>query len=226
MTKSSGPVKLNEEEDKLASEVRADLERILGRVRSSNRWVGDEIDEMGDKAHRLHMALKKRGIDVRHHKYMVENRSIGTDHPKFYRHVHPVEDLLKFLDDTSANDDPEDQTIGHKFTIDVHSRRWGHKDRYDVTRTESGWIFSHFNEIPTDTDGRVEGREGSGFFDILDHDSINYPEELPGYLDWLWRQAEEQGLTHEQVQEALTQLADWINVVEIESPGGVFSGYK
>ena len=75
-------------------------------------------------------------------------------------------------------------------------------------------------------DGRVGGKPGTGLFNILDHDFINYPEELPGYLKWLWERAAEDGLAHEQVQEALTMLADWVSLVEKNSPTGVFQGYK
>jgi hypothetical protein len=37
---------------------------------------------------------------------MIKNRQSQPDEPHFYMHYHPIEDLLKFLDDPHANDDP------------------------------------------------------------------------------------------------------------------------
>jgi hypothetical protein len=157
---------------------------------------------------------------------MLKNRGMPPTHPDFYKHVHPVEDLLRFIGNEHANDDPVDATIGHEFTFEVFCRRWGHPDRYRVKRTASGWIFGYMQELPTGRDGRVAGKNGTGLFHLLDHDSINYPEELPGYFEWLWEQAAERGLTHDGVQEAVSQLAEWVSLCERESPAGVFAGYK
>jgi hypothetical protein len=55
---------------------------------------------------------------------------------------------------------------------------------------------------------------------------INYPEELPGYFAWLWKQAAEQGLSHEDVQLALKQLADWVSLCEKNTPKGLFRDWK
>lgn len=43
---------------------------------------------------------------------MLENRGVPVEDIEFYNHIHPVDDLLKFIDDINANDDPEDTTIG------------------------------------------------------------------------------------------------------------------
>ena len=174
--------------------------------------------KMAGAAHELHLSLDPK---PKHHRYMISNRDLLPEDPEFYDHIHPVEDLLDYLDDIHANDDPEDQTIGAKFTFKVYSRRWGHKDNYTLTRTEMGW----------DTDFMSSGGKGDksanpGLFNALNHDSVNYPEALPGYLEWLWEQAKEQGLSQEEVQNALNDLAEWISICESNSPQGIFEVYK
>jgi integron cassette protein len=221
-----GPVCLTPEQAALKDRLRVALDEIIGKIHSNARLSPGEIDRLGETAAELHQSLEASGVSVRHHKYMVENRRLKPDDPEFYKHVHPVEDLLKFIAEQSANDDPEDQTLNIKFNFEVFGRRWGHTDTYKLTRTKSGWIVAHMQEVTAGRDGRVGGKPGTGLFNLLDHDSINYPEELPGYLEWLWERAAEDGLSREQVQEALTMLANWVSLVEKNSPTGVFQGYK
>lgn len=96
---------------------------------------------MAETAHELHMSLKSSGYEPKHHKYMLENRGVSVEDMEFYNHIHPVDDLLKFIDDVNADDDPEDTTIGEKFTLRIYTRRWGHYDHYSMTRTKNGWNF-------------------------------------------------------------------------------------
>jgi hypothetical protein len=57
-------------------------------------------------------------------------------------------------------------------------------------------------------------------------DSIQYPVGLEGWMEWLWNQASEKGLTQPQVQAALQELADWVSHTEQNVPsGGVWKGY-
>ena len=60
------------------------------------------------------------------------------------------------------------------------------------------------------------------------NDSVNYPEALGGYLEYLWDQASEDGagISAEEVQAALDLLGEWLAVVERSSPSGLFRGYK
>jgi hypothetical protein len=60
----------------------------------------------------------------------------------------------------------------------------------------------------------------------LDHDSINYPAALGGYMDYLWRQAEVGSWTEKKIQPKLNILGRWITKVELASPKGIFAGYK
>lgn len=105
--------------------------------------------------------------------------------------------------------------------LEVYSRRWGHPDKYHVDRTATGWRIDHLS-ITGDCD-----KEGKPYlFENLDHDSIDYPAGLGGYLAFLWDQAEAQKMTDAQIQERLEELGQWIQTVEQHAPQGIWSDYK
>ena len=216
-------IQLNATEQPLRAEIKERVEKARkafdeGRIGDE---VGEWIMEAGECAHQLHMLLKDRGHEPKHHAYMVKNRELQPADPEFYMHFHPLEDLLKFLDDEHANDDPEDQTIGAIFTFRVFSNRWGHDDTYQVQRTEDGWNITHIAiGGPCDKEGRPF------LFENFRQDSVHYPEGLGGWMERLWKQAAEEGLRQAEVQTALQQLADWVSNTEKNVPtGDVWKGY-
>jgi len=216
-------IELNPNERLLRGEIEQRMEKA--RKAFAEPRADDEMTkwilEAGERAHRLHVSLKDRGLEPRHHAYMIKNRGLPPDAPEFYLHFHPIEDLLKFLDDEHANDDPEDTTIGSDFTFRVFSNRWGHDDTYNVKRTGDGWTITHIAiGGPCDRGGRPF------LFENFRQDSIHYPEGLDGWMEWLWNQAASQGLTQQQVQEALQRLADWVSTTERNVPtGSVWESY-
>ena len=221
------PVELLEHERVLRDGIRDHLDVIKRRIKSHDVSgdLRELIAEMGALAHELHESLRQRDseLEPRHHKYMVRNRGMQPRNPRFYEHVHPVEDLLKFIQDRDANVDPADQTIGVEFTFSVFSRRWGHDDTYQITRTAEGWEIHHMS-----IGGPCNKRGEPALYSNFRQDSINYPEALPGYLEYLWDEASDDGsgLSAEEVQAALDALAAWVSVTEKESPGGLFRAYK
>ena len=158
--------------------------------------------EMAETAHELHMSLKDSGYEPKHHKYMLENRGVPVEDIEFYNHIHPVDDLLKFIDDINANDDPEDTTIGEKFTLRIYTRRWGHYDNYS---------------------GECEKDGSPNLFIALKHDSVCYPKQIGEFFEYLWEQASE-GLTAQEVQECFDMLGEWISSCEMNTPRGIFEG--
>lgn len=105
--------------------------------------------------------------------------------------------------------------------LKVFTRRWGHDDVYRVERTATGWHIDHI-AIGGDCD-----KTGAPYlFENLDHDSVNYPEDLGQYMEFLWNKAEELGMSDEQIQEQLDDLGRWISESERGSPGGIFKEYK
>lgn len=220
------PIALQGDEGPLADDIQERLQSILEKLRSRDAIDRSEIQEMAELAHKLHMLLTGRGLAPKHHKHMLKNRGVSPEEVEFYNHVHSVEDLLRFISNPHANDDPVDSTLGDQFEFRVYSRRWQHEDSYTVTRTPSGWTFQHVDEVSAGRDGRVGRKAGTGLFQLLDNDSINYPQELPGYFEWLWERAADSGLDHEEVQRAVTDLAEWTSHCEKKSPRGVFERYK
>lgn len=171
------------------------------------------MERMSSLSHELHMQLEPK---PKHHNYMIENRGYSPEDPEFYKHVHAVEDLLKYLDDSSANDDPEDVTLDITFEMNIYSRRWGHKDRLEITRNKQGWFVSRISQ------------EGQGGLDaepilshVLKHDSISFPRNLANIMEDIWIRAEVEGLSTTEVQSMLNQVADWINIVEMNYPKNI-----
>jgi hypothetical protein len=153
---------------------------------------------------------------------MIKNRGCSPDAPEFYNHIHPIEDLLAFMDDPHANDDPKDSTIGHDFTLPVYTRILQHEDIYNLKRTDSGWHIDNLSIA-----GNCDKSGNPFLFENLNHDSVNYPDELSVYMEWLWEQAAEKGLSHEQVQNALNELGKWISICEENSPNGeIWEAFK
>lgn len=216
-------LELTNEESHLQREIQRLLEEYHQQSYGDPRIRGI-LEKMADLSHALHLSLKGRGVEPRHTKSMRENRGrhgIGPESRDFYLHVHPVEDLMKFVDNTEANRDPEDQTLGLEFRLTVYSRRWSHTDDYTLVRTATGWRLSC-----SMYGGECDKSGAPLLYKTLDHDSINYPEELGGYLGYLWEQAAEQGLSKEDVQTAFDALGEWVQHCEQHSPAGIFSSFK
>ncbi|WP_139489915.1 hypothetical protein [Brevibacillus dissolubilis] len=168
------------------------------------------FNKMKIAAHELHMQLTPK---PKHHEYMIKNRRMQPEDPEFYNHIHPVEDLLEYLEDTSANDDPIDQTIGDEFEFRIYSNRWGHHDLYRLTRTENGWYINHLSY--RGEDGLYDNKV---LYASLRHDSISFPTNVDSYLASIWEIAKIEGLTHNEVQEMLNRVADWISQTEMNAP--------
>ena len=183
--------------------------------------AGALLTPMGSKANQLHEALSAAGHPPKHTSVMLENRGVSPDNAEFYEHIHPVEDLIAFVHDPSANADPIDHTMNATFQFRVYSLRWGHHDTYQVTRTPSGWRVDHLA-----INGDCDKTGHPVLFANLRQDTIAYPARLGSWFEFLWDRARDEGLTHDQVQHALNQLAEWVSVTEKASPGdGALYGY-
>ncbi len=216
-------IELTENEKNLHEEIDKQLDTVYEMLKNyrMDKEVQRLIEKMGNNAHELHMSLKNHNHEPQHHEYMLKNRGVKPEDPQFYMHVHPVEDLLKFIADQNANDDPKDQTIDQDFEFRVYSRRWGHEDTFIIRRTTEGWDVLPFSR------GGPCSKGGQPFlFEKLNQDFIQYPYDLEGWLEWLWEQAASRGLSKSEVQMALNELADWVICTEKSSPsGGIWEEY-
>lgn len=211
-------VQLNPKQEKMKMQIQELFDEAMGYFAGrssdipSNR-MEEIIRIMGELSHELHMQLEPK---PKHHKYMIQNSGMEPENPEFYYQIHAIEDLLKYLEDSNANNDPEDITLNENFDFKVYTRRWGHYDLYNVTRNEKGWFISHLSH---------KGQGGKNADPILSyilrHDSVSYPQNLPSIMEDIWVRAEEEGLTKEEVQNMLDQVAEWISVVERNYPDNI-----
>lgn len=217
-------VKLNINEKELYEELNVRVPKLRNKIIHREINHDDyrkELQELSKIAHELHMSLKKSNNEPKHHGYMIENRGMDSCNPEFYYHLHPLEDLIRFINDVDANNDPEDITLNETFEVEYFTRRWGHNDTLKLKRINDGW------EVSSITGTVICDKSGlPAIKDELEHDSVNYPSDLFGYIEYLWEIAESKGLTKEVVQESLTELFKWVSDVETSSPSGVFDGYK
>jgi len=205
--------------------LREKLESILQRLHAFPDGKENELDllaRLAEAGHELHVSLTASGHEPKHHAYMIKNRGVLPEHESFYRHPHAAQDLIKFMDDPCANDDPVDTTVGDAFRFSIYVRRWQRYDTYRVIRTDSGWHISYLG-IGGDCD-----RSGWPYlYQNLEQDNVDYPKDLPGYIAYLWDQANKRGASAEQIQGGWDKLAEWVTVCEENAPAtGVLKGYK
>lgn len=211
-------IELNEEEQRLKIEITQRVEELREKFRSSDddsNTLGI-IKENAKLCHDLHNKLKERGHEPKHHKYMIENRGVSPDKLGFYEHFHPQEDLVKFLNDPNANDDPEDITLGEEFTFTFYTNRWRHDETLKMIRNDNGWYVSFIG-----IEGQCDKSGDPYLYKNLKHELVSYPRRLSGYISSIWERAERDGLTKEQVQEMLNRVGEWVSLTEKHSPDGI-----
>ncbi|WP_340028002.1 hypothetical protein MHB71_25650 [Paenibacillus sp. FSL H7-0940] len=195
-------------------QLRNTIEKNLLITKKWNEMDREIIDEafleMKVAAHQLHQQLTPK---PKHHRYMIENRGLQPEDPEFYNHIHPVEDLLKYLDNISANDDPIDHTLGQTFDFNIYTSRWGHYDRYQITRNAEGWFLkalSYQGQCAMNGEGEL--------IRALEHDGVAYPRNFGSFLYSIWYRAQDEGLTYDEVKLMLDELSEWISQTEKTAP--------
>lgn len=204
-------IELTEEQQQLRERIEDNLAITKLGNEYSTEEIKDAFEKMKKAAHELHMQLEPKPT---HHRQMIENRMMEPTDPEFYNHIHPVEDLLAYLDDTSANDDPEDITMNNEFRMEIYSNRWGHYDTYLLRRVAKGWHVEHLSYSGVD---ELEG-DMEVLTSAMRHDNISYPSSIDYYMRSVWMRAKDEGLNHEQVQDYLNQIGEWISSTEKYSP--------
>lgn len=135
---------------------------------------------------------------------------------KFYDHYHMLEDLYWFITDNPNKKRIDsylgDINLGKEFEFQVYSRRWGHYDRYLVSRTLDGWNVKFLM-----TGGKGD-KEGSAIIYCLRHDSINYPTHIGSFFEEIWEFADSKEVAVDKVANLMQQLAKWISTTEMGTP--------
>ena len=192
----------------LYNEAMSYLDGVKSKIPSDR--MNEILSQLNTLSHKLHIQLDP---EPKHHEYMIKNRGMSPSDPNFYNHIQAVQDLLEYLEDVNANDDPEDITLNEEFDFKIYTRRWGHYDFYKMIRNEKGWHISFMSH---------EGQAGKNADPVLSymlrHDGISYPQNLSDIMEDIWIRAKIEGLTKQQVQEMLDTVSSWIEVVERNFP--------
>lgn len=129
--------------------------------------------------------------------------------------------IIENLGDNSV--DELDNTLNKKFSINIYPRKSNNKLNIQLKKTATGWsIYNPIFEAWLETDKYCTNH----FFSILNGSSINYPEDLSGYLKWLWEISTVYNLTEQEVSNEFDELSKWINLCNDYSPNTKLGGYK
>jgi len=159
------------------------------------------LKELAPKACELHMSLKIHGHEPIYNSFILKNREVSTTETAFFDHIHPIEDLLSFIQNPEANDGQ----AGANFVFPVYvSGRRRYID-YDVICTQSGWMTG------TGEDRRCEQLEALGRL------NVSYPNTVGTMLEET-RKAALEGITRQEIQDALNAIAQWISKCEKTKP--------
>lgn len=214
-------VELSAEQSELKNRIQSKLEEILHflslsreeRQVQSYRHIEQVYDEMGIAAHSLYLSLNPK---PKHLKKTVRLRKMTPGDPQFYQHIRPVQELLNYLNNQQANDEPCDQTLGETFYLNVFTRKWGKSDRYTLIRNEEGWLVRHSSQT------EQGGRDAEPILSyVLRYDQVSYPRNLSTIMEDIWYRAAEEGLPCEKVQAMLNEVADWITMTEQNYPSHI-----
>lgn len=210
-------IKLTDEEQSLRNQIRDLLDTLWKDCKERSRRPHEDVIEdqerLGKFGCQLHQKLAARDFEPLHHRYMYKNRGVPTSDPTFYAHIHPSEDLLKYIENPAANADAPDLTIGVEFELSVYTNRWGHDDIYKLKRTRRGWDILAGPAIS----GKSKKSGYPILFKGLKHDSVSYPVDLKYHIESIWERACA-GATHEKVQNEFDRISKWLRVCEQSAP--------
>lgn len=151
--------------------------------------------------------------------YLIENSRIYPSDINFFNHIHMIEDLADLLSKPIIYSKKGDINLYQKMRFEVYTNRWGHFDTYHIARSFDGWIFYGFGFNETAQNITNCDKNGNGaLIRALEHDSINYPKNLPFALEHLWQRADEDDMNINDLSGYIADLADWISNTEKSKP--------
>lgn len=198
----------------LALKVTEEYKEAKGRIL---KWNFDAENEENND---LWKKLVQDSVDLHeliqpiHSSRMINARECFPDEDtnEFYNHFDSIKDLLNFIANPKCNNEPIDQTLGIEFKFTVYSRRWGHSDTYRITRNAKGWYVEHLF-----LKGQCDQSGCPYLFDILEHDSINYPKSLTKFMNSIWEYGA-MGYPKEVISKKINKIAEWISICEKYTP--------
>ena len=114
------------------------------------------------------------------------------------------------------------------FKMDIYTPRWGHTDEYVIGLEQDKMLFKHGGSLhPPAVVTYVENRDPTWdskakFFAPLNNDSIYPSHAFPDALEYLWLQARNTAMDHDQIQAELDAMAEFINASTKAKPQTAF----
>ncbi|SDC30722.1 MULTISPECIES: hypothetical protein [unclassified Candidatus Frackibacter] len=184
------------------------LEKNLRKHTDQDKWekAYNSLLELSKKLHWKYVPVYSEDI--------MRNRGcVPEDNlEKYYDHYHALEDLYLVMIGKKQkwNSTKGDCNVDKVMKFKVFTSRWGHDDIYSIKRTIYGWEVQHIS---------INGyslKNGEGvLLSNLDHDGIFYPREgVKHAFEVLWKRADSNEMSIEDLQKSLQEIGDWISDVE------------
>ncbi len=201
--------KLNNSPEEV-NEMKSKFIRIFEELRDTKKYVSKDAISLAEKIH--------WNILPEYEEYIIVNSEIypNKDTKEYYNCYHTLEDLYNEIKGKGKkiNSLKGDINLGIDIHVEVYTRRWGHTDSYTITRTIDGWDVSFYQKI-------TGGKEGEALIKTLDHDYVNYPNELGTFMMHLWNRADRDEMSVEELSRHLNDIVEWINICEKNTPEGI-----
>ncbi len=98
---------------------------------------------------------------------------------------------------------------------------WGHIDRYKISKTDNGWYVANIS-----INGECDKTGEPYLFENFRQDSIDYSQDLGGYMEFLWDKSTSENMSENEIQKQLDLIGKWLQTDQKASPGGIFCEYN
>ena len=163
------------------------------------------LREAAPKAYELHESLKMHGYCPKYHSYILKNSTASANDESFFHHIHPIEDLLAFIQNPYANNEQKDYGIGTEFIFPIYVCKLRKYLRYTLIYGETDWMVNSGDS------------EFYDLFEALDSEGVSYPISTGSFLKGIWNAAAEH-TARKDIQQALCAIAEWISLCEKNKP--------
>lgn len=143
---------------------------------------------------------------------------------KLVTYSQALKEFIDYLNDKGNNViDENDNTLGKEFNIDIQNRKFNENLNINIIKTKNGWrIYNSERNIKRRCDKFCR----DGLYNLLDNFAVSYPNDLDGYLKWLWEASTVFNYTEQEVCEEFKEISKWINLCNEYSPNTLLGGYK
>lgn len=99
------------------------------------------------------------------------------------------------------------------YSFKYWTNRWKSVTTVHLTHTPEGWHLGAMAHT-----GNCDKSGAPNVFSNFDQDYVKYPHGIGMFLEWLWGRIDNGECSHEEAQERIQQLADWVSTTEKAEP--------